>query len=463
MSKHRIVLWLFALLVAGIGNKAVAQKKYELSVKEAVDLAFKNLTEVKNAALDIELQHAQNKEITGQALPQVSGTASLSRYLQLPKILFPDGSKQGIYNVLIDEGLLPSSTKIPSPALQAISFFQPWNASAGASLTQLLFQPDVFVGLQARKTAMGYSQANLEVVKEKVKDSAYRRYYAILIAQKQTEFLRGGIERLQKLYHDDSIMYVNGFAERLDLDKVQVQLTNLQTSQTVLDNSISLAYAALKYSIGISQKDTVVLKEELTNEEIKKNVLDDDFKYEDRKEIQALTYARRLQELDVKRYKLGYLPTLSTSLNYTAQGQGQKFITDKNTFWLKNSLVSLNLNLPIFDGFQRKYKVQQAQLNLQKVDNSVDNLKQVIDLQQTISKESLKNALLNLDAQQRNVQLAENVYNTTKKKFEAGIGSSFEVLQADNDWQTAQSNYFNGLYNAIITKISFQSSLGKLD
>jgi outer membrane protein TolC len=142
---------------------------------------------------------------------------------------------------------------------------------------------------------------------------------------------------------------------------------------------------------------------------------------------------------------------------------GREFITSNNFIWFKASFVGLNLNVPIFDGLQRKYKVQQAQLNLRKVDNAVENLKQVIDLQQTVSKESLKNALLNLDAQQRNVQLAENVYNTTKKKFESGIGSSFEVLQADNDWQTAQSNYFTGLYNAIIAKISFQSALGKLN
>jgi outer membrane protein TolC len=170
-----------------------------------------------------------------------------------------------------------------------------------------------------------------------------------------------------------------------------------------------------------------------------------------------------LQELNVKRYQLGYIPTLSAVLSYTAQGQGQQFITDKNTFWLKNSLIGLNLSVPLFDGFQRKYKIQQEKFTLEKVDNSIDNLKKVIDLQQTASRESLKNALLNLDAQERNVHLAENVYNTTKKKFEAGIGSSFEVLQADTDWQTAQSNYFNGLYNAIVAKISFQSSLGKLD
>jgi outer membrane protein len=463
MSKQVRFRWMFTLVFLMLVNIAFSQKKYQLTVKEAIDLAFNNFASVKNAALDIEIQRAQNREITGQALPQVTGAVALSHYLKLPQILFPDASEAGIYSVLKKENLIAQTIKVPDPRFQAISFFQPWNINIGGTLSQLLFQPDVFVGLQARKTTLNLSQANLEVIKEGVKDSAYRRYYAILIAQKQTEFIDSGIRRLQKLYHDDSIMYVNGFAEKLDLDKVQVQLTNLQTSQTVLNNSIELAYAGLKYSIGISQSDTVILKENLSNEDVKRNVLDDNFKYEDRKEIQAIGYSRQLQNLNVKRYKLGYIPTLSAALSYTVQGQGQRFITDKTTSWLKNSLVGLNLSVPIFDGFQRKYKIQQEKLTLQKVDNTVQSLKQVIDLQQTASKETLKSSLLNLDAQQRNVQLAENVYNTTKKKFEAGIGSSFEVLQADTDWQTAQSNYFTGLYNAIIAKISYLSSLGKLD
>lgn len=461
MSKQALQKLMFTFLIGLFSTHAFSQKRYELSVREAVELAYKNVTDVKNAETDVKIQDAQNKEITGQALPQLSGTASINRYLKLPQVLFPS-SEESIYKVLIDNKLVPSGTKAPPPTFTSFSFVQPWNTSIGANFSQLLFQPDVFVGLQARKTALGYAQANLELVKERVKDSAYRRYYAILIAQKQSEFLKGGIERLLKLYHDDSIMFKNGFAERLDLDKVQVQLTNLQTSQTVLDNSISLAYAALKYSIGLSQKDTVILKEGLTSEDIKQNALDDNFRYEDRKEIQAIALSRKLQQLDVKRYKLGYLPTFSAIAGYTISGMGQQFVTNSNFIWFKSALIGLNLNIPIFDGFQRKYKVQQAELNLQKVDNGIENLKQVIDLQQTASKESLKSALLNLDAQQRNVQLAESVYNTTKKKFEAGLGSSFEVLQADNDWQTAQSNYFNGLYNAIIAKISYQSSLGKL-
>jgi outer membrane protein TolC len=439
-----------------------AQKKYELTVKDAVDLAFKNVIELRNAQTDYRMQEAQNKEIFGRALPQVTASLGTQYYLQLPQILFPNGADAGIYNVLVKEKILPQGTPIPAPTLVPVSFQQPWNLSAGATLQQLLFQPDVFVGLMARKTALDISNAVIEQTKEKIKDSAYRRYYAILIAQKQLYFLNEGVARLEKLYHDDSVMFKNGFAERLDLDKVQVQLNNLRTTTSFVESNVTLSYGALKLALGLSQKDSVVLKEDLTTETVKQNILDDNFEYEDRAEIRTLDYTRCFRKLDIKRNKLGYLPTVALAGNYTINGLGQKFFTNKETRWLKSAFVGINLNLPLFDGFQRKSRVRQAELTVEKIENNIEEVKQVIDLQQTVSKQILRNAIINLDTQERNMALAESVYNTTKKKFETGIGSSFEVLQADNDWQTAQANYFNALYNAIIARIGFQSSLGKL-
>lgn len=439
-----------------------AQQRYELTVKEAVDLAFKNLTEVKNAELDYQIQQAQNREITGRALPEITGNVGVQHYLQLPKIIFPQ-SDEGIYEVLRREGLIPPTTKAPPPTSTLFSFQQPWNLATGITLQQLLFQPDVFVGLQARKTALALSQAQLEQVKEKVKDSAYKRYYAILIAEKQLHFLNEGVKRLEKLYYDDSVMFQQGFVERLDLDKVQVQLTNLRTTRNIVENSVNLAYAGLKFSIGLSQKDTVVLKDELSIEQIKEGILDENFNYSDRAEVRALENARRLQELDLKRNKLGYIPTVAAMANYSVNGMGQKFFTDNNTTWIRSSYIGVNVSIPIFDGFQRKYKIQQSRLSLQKVDNNLAYLKQGIDLEQYATRETLRNSLMNLDAQQRNMQLAERVFNTTKIKFQEGLGSSFEVLQADADYQTAQANYFNALYNAIVAKISYQRSLGKLN
>ena len=459
MTKFRTF---FPILLLMLAIQAGAQQRYELTVKEAVDLAYKNVIDIKNAQVDYRIQEAQNKEITGRALPQVTGNFGTQYYISLPQILFPNAADAGIYNVLVKENLLPAGTPIPQPTFQQVSFQQPWNLSLGATVQQLLFQPDVFVGLQARKTALNLSSAVIEQTKEKVKDSAYKRYYAILIAEKQGYFLNESIARLEKLYHDDSIMYKNGFAERLDLDRVQVQLNNLRTTQSVLQNSVKLAYAALKFSIGVPQQDTIVLKEELTTASIKENLLDESFKYEDRAEIRTLNFTKQLQELDVRRNKLGYLPTVALAGNYGVSGQGQKFFTDKDTRWLKSSYVGLNLSLPIFDGYQRKYRTQQAALKVEKVENTITNVKQAIDFEQVVTKESLKNALLNLDAQERNMELAQRVYNATKLKFEQGLGSSFEVLQADADYQASQSNYFNALYNATVAKVSYQSSLGKL-
>jgi outer membrane protein len=458
--KNGLAIRLYAALLL-LSTAAGAQQRYELTVQEAVELAYKNVIELKNAQVDYRIQEALNKQIFGQALPQVTGNAGMQRYIKLPQVLFPQ-SEEGVYGVLRREGLLPDTVKAPAPTLVPFSFQQPWNLTAGVTLQQLLFQPDVFVGLQARQTALNLSNAVIEQTKEKIKDSAYKRYYAILIAEKQLYFLKEGVKRLEKLYTDDSIMYKNGFAERLDLERVQVQLNNLRTTQNVVESGITLSYAALKFALGLSQQDTVALKEELTTETVKQGILDAGFQYENRAEIRTLGFTKRLQELDVKRYKLGYLPTVALAGNYSVNGLGQKFLTSDETFWIKSSYVGLNVNLPIFDGFQRRYKTRQAQLNVEKVDNTIMNVKQAIDFEQVVTKESLKTALLNLDIQDRNVALAEKVYNTTKLKFEQGLGSSFEVLQADADFQTSQSNYFNALYNATIARISYQYALGRL-
>src|ERR1043165_5425574 len=265
MRKMKLRLFLALLLPACF---AQAQQRYELTVKEAVDLAYKNVVEIKNAQLDYKLQEAKNREILGSAYPQLSGAVSANHYLKLPAILFPDATSSAVYQILKNEGVNGASgpiTKVPEPSLREVSFQQPWNLTAGATVSQLLFQPDVFVGLQARETALNLSREAIEVAKEKIKDSAYKDYIPILVSEKQLWFVNQNIERLQKLYHDDSVMYKNGFAERLDLDKVQVQLNNLYVFRSTLEGAVNISYAALKLSLGIPQTDVVELKEELNS------------------------------------------------------------------------------------------------------------------------------------------------------------------------------------------------------
>ena len=259
-------------------------------------------------------------------------------------------------------------------------------------------------------------------------------------------------------------MYKNGFVEKLDIDKTTVSLNNTKSIETQLKNGIIIGYASLKMTMGLTQADSLVLKDILTPQQIKDGALDETFEYDNRNEIKLLNSAQKLQSYDIRRYKLSYAPTLAAFYNY--QRNGQRSAGDKASaspwFWYSTSLVGLSVNLPIFDGLQKKNKIRQTQFNLEKVENTLEQAKKGIDFEITVTKNSLTNAILTMDQQEKNMQLAERVYNTVKKKYEQGVGSSFEVLQADTDMQQAQSNYFKALYDAIIAKISYQKAMGKL-
>jgi outer membrane protein len=464
------ILFLSNLITTGLNaqQQNAQPQVYEISVKEAVDLAFKNVNDLKNAKLDYKISEARNKEITGLALPQVSGSLSGNHYLSLPVIQFPDATESFIYQVLKDNGVRDGSgnpiTRTVDPTVRNVSFLTPWNVSAGLAVNQLLFEPQVFVGLQARKELLVSSGLQIKVAEDKVKESVHKSYYAVLISQKQLVFVQESIKRLEKLASDQNEMFKNGFVERLDIDKTTVTLNNIKTTETQLRNAIIIGYAILKMNLGLPQADSLVLKDSLTSDYIKENILDDSFKYEDRNEVKLLNSAVKLQGFDVRRYKLSYYPTVAAFYNFQKNGQRRNSDGSNSSpwFWYNTNLIGLSVNVPIFDGFQKKYKIRQSEFAVEKTKNMLDQTIKGIDLERTVAKNTLNNAILTMDAQESNMRLAERVYTTVKKKYEQGVGSSFEILQSDTEYQQAQSNYFRALYDAIIAKISYQKALGRL-
>lgn len=462
---------LLIVALAACLTNVQAQQEHRLTVNDAVSLSLKNTVEIKNLRVDSLKQRAQNQEITGLALPQVTGSAGITHYLTLPKVLFPSNGETSIYDVLNREGVKDGSgNAIPqkqSFTVQEFSFVQPWNVSAGVSLNQLLFQPEVFVGLIARNTLVEFAGNNIRVAEDKTREQVQKAYYQVLIAQQQLDVLQKTIQRLEKLLSDQGQLYKNGFIERLDIDKTTVSLNNIKTTETQLKNIIELGYAALKFSMGLNQKDVLVLTDPLNESIIKENILDDGvIDYNNRSEMRLLNTAQKLGHIDVRRYKLGYVPTLAFFYQFQQQGQMNKrfsAFTGSNWFWFNSNLIGLNLSVPIFDGFQRKYKIKQTQYSLEKTNNTIEQFKQAVDLEHTVSKINLRNAILNIDIQKKNLELAERVYNTTKKKYEQGLGSTFEVLQSDTEWQRAQGNYFEALYNAVVARISYLKAIGKLN
>ncbi|MES2774540.1 MAG: TolC family protein [Bacteroidota bacterium] len=472
MTRKKYLAALLVMVCTGFSGQLLAQvgdSLQKLSAQQAVELALKQNADMQNIRIDKQMQLATNSSIAGQALPQITGSVSMQRFFSIPTSVLPNFISPSVYQVLKDENVKNGTTGQPIVFPNDFGninaqFGVPWQASAGLSLQQLLFQPDVFVGLKARKKTLEYADNNIKIQEDTLKSAVLRGYYGVLIAEKRIVFVNESLLRLEKLQHDQEQLFKNGFAEKLDMDKTEVSLNNLRSTQLQLKNFISMGYAALKFTLGMQQKDSLLLTDTLSVAELKKDLLSitDTYNPEDRNEVKALKTVNDLLNLDVKRNRMGYIPTFAAFWNVSTSAQRQKFDFFAKEKWFPTNIAGININIPVFDGFQRKYKIQNARYAVEKNTNTLNQVKRAVDLQVNINKIQLTNALVSMDIQDRNKALAEKVYNTTKKKYEQGLGSSFEVLLSETSLEEAQGNYYQSLYDAIIARIGYLKAMGKL-
>jgi len=369
-----------------------------------------------------------------------------------------------VYNYKLPVSLVPAEFFGGQPGtFEKIAFGVKWGSTAGVSLNQILFDGQVFVGLKARSTLIDFQEKNVEVTEETIKANIYKVYYQLAVSKTQIDLIDANMNLLNKLEHDTKVMYDNGFAEKLDLDKLGVQIANLQTEKTNALNQIANGYLGLKLLMGMPIKDSLVLTDTLNDEQVKAGVLEaSNFNYEQRKEFQYADLGIKLKEFDVRRYKMAKIPTLSLNGYYNKNAQRNKFDVFGKGDWFDISAFTLNLNIPIFSGFTNNARIAKAKLSLQQSINQQEALKINIDNEIQTATNNFNSAIASLDYQKKNMTLAESVYQQTKKKFEAGTGSQTEINQAQTDMKTAQTNYINSLYNAIIARVDFMKATGKL-
>lgn len=446
MNTKRMLAASLMLTLIAFANKTTAQTKNEFSITQCVDYAYKNNLQVKNALLAIKSQEAINKEVTASALPNVSASLGGINYLQLPVSLLPGEIFGGT-----------AGTFIP------VRFGTNYNVNGSLQLQQLLFDGQVFVALQARRTTIALQQKSAEVTEEMIKTNIHKIYYQLVVSKTQIALLDANIERLQKLEHDSKELYKNGFVEKLDLDKIAVQIANLQTEKLKATNGIELGYIGLKTLMGMPVQDTLILTDKISEDQIITDIASNQaYQYADRKEFQAVSLGKKLNEYNIKRYQLSYLPTIAMSGAYTKNAQRNQFDFFKGGDWFTTSFIGLNISTPIFDGFARKARITKAKIDLQQTENQLQNLRLSIDAEVTQAKMNFATAISTLNNQKKNMQLAESVYAQTKKKYEIGTGSNMEITGAQTDLVTAQTNYIGAMYSAIIARVDYLKATGKL-
>jgi outer membrane protein TolC len=317
--------------------------------------------------------------------------------------------------------------------------------------------------LQARATSMEMQRKNAALTEEAIKANIYKIYYQLSASKTQLNILDANINRIKALAHDAFIMYKNGFAEKLDVDKLSVQLNNLETEKLKANNSVAIGYMGLKLLMGMPVKDSLSLTDVIDEKSLSFDILSEsDIQYNVRKDFQYLSTVKKLNEYNVKRYQLSNLPTIAMSGSYSKNAQRSEFDFFKGGNWFTTSLISLNVSLPIFNGFATDARIKRTRIELKQTENQIEALKNSIDNEITQAKLSYMSSFATVQFQKKNMELAEAVYAQTKKKFEAGTGSNTEISAAQADLVSAQNNYMNALYTALIAKVDLLKATGKL-
>jgi len=325
------------------------------------------------------------------------------------------------------------------------------------------------VALKATNEFLNLSSLLNAKTKNDVQFNVAKAYLMVATTEKNITVVDANIAVLEKSLKDLKEVNKEGFAEKLDVQRLSLALGNLNVQKEKLSNAVSMLKNILKLQMGMDINTNVELTDniEQINEQIKMS--DTEIKTFDSKlriEYQILDQSIRLGNLDKKRYQMGYLPRLVGF--YQLQGSTNRpefnFFQSNlpiNNSWVPSQLFGLQLQLTIFDGFAGASKIRETQLKINKAKFDLENFNNAANMQFNNAQKSYVTQLKQAEIQKENLDLAKQIFETATTKYNEGVGSSLEVMQADTDLKTAQNNYLSAIYDLVMAKIDYYQSTGK--
>jgi outer membrane protein TolC len=428
---------------------SLAANAQSFSLKQAVDYAITHQVQVKNSQIDLQNASAKINEIKAMGLPQVNGSVALTN------------------NIVLQRAFIPAKIFNPAAAdgeLIAAKFGVDNSGFASVGLSQLVFDGSYLLGLKATSVYKDLAIKSVTQSKQQVAESVTKAYYGILVNEKRMGLLSLNLARLDTLLKETRELNKQGFVEKIDVQRLDVQANNLRTELDNVNRLQELSYSLLKFQMGYPIEEPIKVTESLEKIELATFNLNTagEFSYANRIEYSILQTQENLAELDLKSIKAGYLPRLVLNANYGYNAGANAFSDLMTKQWFDNAAVTVALQIPIFDGFSKKYKAVQSANNLQKVRQSYGLLKSSIDLQRSQASITMKNALESMKEQKANLDLANEISRVTRVKYQQGVGSNLEVLNAESSIKESQANYFTALYNALIAKVEVEKANGTL-
>lgn len=449
-------IFLTASLICSIALSGFAQQApppntpVSYSLADCINYAYQHQDSVKNATLDVKSAEYKVKETIAAGLPQVNGSISFQDFLKPPATVGPN-----IFSTPID--LNAPLIKFPFGAVK-------YNNTYSLQASQLLFSGSFFVGLKAVKTFKELSQRSLVRSKIETNVAVTKAYYQVLVSDEQIKLLDANIAQLKQTLDQTTQQNKQGFVEKIDVDRLSVQYNNLVTNRDNAQRALVLSSQMLKFQMGMPIEQELTLTDKLSDVDITQNAADaaDTSYYQNRIEYKLLQTNITLNQLDAKDKKAAYLP--SVSLN---AGFGEVFQENQFKYLYRhaypNSYIGLGVNIPIFSGGQRLYQLRQSQINVLKAQNELHNAANGFKLQANAARITYANSIQSLNNQKRSRELAQEVLRVSKIKYQQGVGSNIEVTQAQTELESADNQYIQALYNALISKVDLDKAYARIN
>jgi outer membrane protein TolC len=470
MIKRNNYTLLFACSILFLQGRSQEATSNSFSLQQSIDYAYKNSPNYLNAQNDVLMAKYKRKEVIGMALPQIGVSVDMKNFLKVPTTILPNFVAPAVYGGIIAAQTTPTYTPPVDPSKLDANSYEPIAAQFGTTFqaqgtisgSLLVFSADYLVGLKATKEMIALMNIGVSRTKSETVSAVSKAYYGVLVNKERIKLLEANMTKLEKLLNDTKAFNQQGFVEQIDVDRLEVAFNNLTTEKQKIERLITLSENVLKFQMGYTGKENLVLTDSLV---IKDNTEIDASKIDvaKRSEYQMLETQQKLNTINVKRLKFGYMPTLVAygSFGYAGQRNDLNYFT-KEHMWYPTALIGATLSLNLFDGMQRHYKIQQAKLDFKKGENSLKNLQLAIELEGTSAAINYNNAVASLQTQKRNLDLAQNIYNVSQKKYEQGVGSNLEVINAQTSLKESETNYFNAVYDMLIYKIDYSKAIGTL-
>jgi len=413
-------------------NSLQAQQSLVLTLDSAISYAITHNKTLVNSKLTVDKSTQKIRETLSQGLPQVNASFDYSNFL----------------------GATASLQLNPSAPPATITFNPTSNFKASAS--QLIFNGSYFVGVQLSKLGKSIAEQSYQKDEQNVKDQVIQAYYMVLASERLLTIIKENKINVQLIQEKTQNLANAGMIEQTDAKKLAILVASVENALKSTERQVEFGYNMLRLQLGIDSEQAIQLSthlDEVALQYINPAIAKTAFNIQDNQDFKLIVMQGEIAQKSIQLKKASYLPSVAAFYSYTEKLKKPVFdLSPKN-------VVGLTLNIPIFSGGQRSSQVNQAKIDYAISENTKDLLTEQLTLQERQLRYNYNNLLEQYQSQKANVEIANEVLEKMKLKFQQGIISSLELTSSNSDYLNAESTY-TGI---LLQLLNAESSLRKIN